>query len=510
MRKIPRLMSTQHPDNANVPEWINGEVIEGEWEVIEAYKAFSEYKLDEVMWDAEGKDVDTHVIRKLFSYYPEFFKENIIGQDIFVTYRIPNPKIEKAERKVLSETLESITVSYDVAERFYGKNIVPIFEVILPFTTSYEELISIIKYYEKAIVGRENVEVFNGIKVKDIVGEVNPKTIEIIPLVEDKDSLLNIGKIIAGFWRHIKPKYLRVFIARSDPAMNYGLFSAVLLAKYALSEIYNISKEISLDIFPIIGVGALPFRGNFNPENLENILNEYKGVVTFTVQSAFKYDYPKQEVLNAVEKIKNSRIEDSYEFTHEERKILQSMISKYSTRYQNEIELLGKLVNEVASLIPKRRARKLHIGLFGYSRETGKISLPRAIAFCGSLYSIGIPPEILGLNSLHELDENEWDLLNKSYLNFRKDLEQCSRFVNYEALDILQKDFRLNKEVIQMINEDVSYLENQLGIKIGGRNYYERKHSYLSTLFLLALKEKNVEEAKLHIKQMAIIRKSIG
>jgi Uncharacterized protein conserved in archaea len=116
-------MSTQHPDNANVPEWINGEVIEGEWEVIEAYKAFSEYKLDEVMWDAEGKDVDTHVIRKLFSYYPEFFKENIIGQDIFVTYRIPNPKIEKAERKVLSETLESITVSYDVAERFYGKNI---------------------------------------------------------------------------------------------------------------------------------------------------------------------------------------------------------------------------------------------------------------------------------------------------------------------------------------------------------------------------------------------------
>jgi Uncharacterized protein conserved in archaea len=47
----------------------------------------------------------------------------IIGQDIFVTYRIPNPKIEKAERKVLSETLESITVSYDVAERFYGKNI---------------------------------------------------------------------------------------------------------------------------------------------------------------------------------------------------------------------------------------------------------------------------------------------------------------------------------------------------------------------------------------------------
>jgi phosphoenolpyruvate carboxylase len=48
-------MSTQHPDNARIPEWVSSEIIEGELEVIEAYKAFSEYNIEEVMWDAEGK-----------------------------------------------------------------------------------------------------------------------------------------------------------------------------------------------------------------------------------------------------------------------------------------------------------------------------------------------------------------------------------------------------------------------------------------------------------------------
>jgi Uncharacterized protein conserved in archaea len=67
-------MSTQHPDNANNPEWsING-IIEGDAEIIEAYKAFSYYNIEEVMWDAEGKDVDTHVIRKLLSNYSDFFQ----------------------------------------------------------------------------------------------------------------------------------------------------------------------------------------------------------------------------------------------------------------------------------------------------------------------------------------------------------------------------------------------------------------------------------------------------
>jgi phosphoenolpyruvate carboxylase len=33
-------------------------------------------------------------------------------------------------------------------------------------------------------------------------------------------------------------------------------------------------------------------------------------------------------------------------------------------------------------------------------RSIGKIRLPRAIVFCAACYSIGLPPEMLGLNVL--------------------------------------------------------------------------------------------------------------
>jgi len=74
-RKIPRTMSTQHPDNANVPPWCEGEVIQGDAEVFEAYFAYSNLGCHEVMWDSEGKDADTRIVRKLLSSH-----ENISGK----------------------------------------------------------------------------------------------------------------------------------------------------------------------------------------------------------------------------------------------------------------------------------------------------------------------------------------------------------------------------------------------------------------------------------------------
>ena len=102
-------MSTQHPDNALMPEWSsNKNIITNEDEIEEAYIAYKKLGIQEVMWDAEGKDVDTHVIRKLFAKDRIFFENSKIGQDIFLTYRVPNPLIEGAERKILNETLNSI------------------------------------------------------------------------------------------------------------------------------------------------------------------------------------------------------------------------------------------------------------------------------------------------------------------------------------------------------------------------------------------------------------------
>ena len=41
------------------------EVIDGNAEVYEAFYAYETLGCQEVMWDSEGKDVDTRVVRKL-------------------------------------------------------------------------------------------------------------------------------------------------------------------------------------------------------------------------------------------------------------------------------------------------------------------------------------------------------------------------------------------------------------------------------------------------------------
>lgn len=511
IRKIPRTMSTQHPDNAKVPEWVKGEKIQGEDEVIEAYLAYSAYGVDEVMWDAEGKDVDTHVVRKLLSYYPEYFKYNILGKDIFLTYRLPNPKIEGADKKVFAETIESIPIIYDVMEKFYGKPIDAVFEVILPFTTNSSELISVVKYYEKAVVGKEKIELDEGIMVKDWLGEFNPKSIEVIPLVEDMNSMFNITEIIEGYIKAVKPSYLRVFLARSDPAMNYSLISAVLMVKIALNQIYQLSEKFKIEIFPIIGVGSLPFRGHLNPLNVENVLREYRGVYTFTIQSAFRYDYEFNEARQAISLLNKNQNMSFETFDKQVENKLKEICIKVSRKYQRVIEGLADVINKVALLIPPRRARKLHIGLFGYARSQGNISLPRAITFVGSMYSIGIPPEIIGVSALSELKEDEIEILSRFYINLKRDLERAMLYYNPEALRLLNELWRVDRNIINEIKEDVEYVSNNLGIRVSDSKQYEyKKHEIFSTLMHYAYASGKIEEAKQYVRELAILRKSIG
>src|SRR3989304_9965117 len=155
--RIPKTMSTQHPDNANIPNWSNEEVINGNAEVFEAFYAYSTLGCQEVMWDSEGKDADTRVVRKLLQKHWDYFAAHTIGEDVYLTYRIPNPKIEGTEKKYIVETLQNIPVAHDVASLACKREVAPIFEVILPFTTGAKELLLLLNYYKKAIVANEDV-----------------------------------------------------------------------------------------------------------------------------------------------------------------------------------------------------------------------------------------------------------------------------------------------------------------------------------------------------------------
>jgi len=65
---------------------------------------------------------------------------------------------------------------------------------------------------------------------------------------------------------------MRVFIARSDPALNYGYLSGVLLALVALVRLGALEQETGVAIYPVIGVGSVPFRGGLAPLTVDRVL----------------------------------------------------------------------------------------------------------------------------------------------------------------------------------------------------------------------------------------------
>ncbi|MDE2180545.1 MAG: phosphoenolpyruvate carboxylase [candidate division NC10 bacterium] len=431
--RIPRCMSTQHPDNVTVPFFAQGPVMEGMDEIREAYYAFSHLGCDEQMWDFEGKEVDEFVVEKLLTTYESFFRAFPLGREMFLTLRVPNPAVEKTQGKILLEVLQGIPRANDVARLFYGEDVAPVFEIIFPMTTSAEELNRVLRYYQVFVTGKEEAVLTPGdISLKEWIGEFHPAAIQIIPLIEDKESLLRADAIVRAYLQGKDLSYQRVFLARSDPALNYGSLAASLLVKAALSRLERLEQELGIPIYPILGAGSAPFRGNFRPDTVERHLAEHPSVQTFTIQSAFKYDHPAPAIIRAIETLKNAPRKSAKPVEPEEK--ISDLIERLSACYQRQVSAIAPLMNHIASAVPRRRMRKLHIGLFGYSRSLGGVSLPRAISFCAALYSLGLPPEILGLSCLGQED---LALLREIDPGFEDDLKDALRYLNEEAFTLL-------------------------------------------------------------------------
>ncbi|OLC56145.1 MAG: phosphoenolpyruvate carboxylase [Chloroflexi bacterium 13_1_40CM_4_68_4] len=388
-------MSTQHPDNVAVPFFASGPVMGGEDEIREAFYAYSHLGCDEQMWDFEGKEVDEFVVEKLLSSYESFFREHPLGEEVRLTPRVPNPALEKAQGKVLLEVLHSIPRHSDVSRMFYGREREPIVEVIFPMTTSADELLRIREHYRTRIAALDDDPA-----LRSWFGEFKPDDIAIIPLVEDRPSLLAADRIVAEYARISGAREVRVFIARSDPALNYGFLPATLLSMVALARL----ARLDVPTHPIIGVGGPAFRGSLRPDSLDRVLARYPSVETFTIQSAFKYDHPVDDVIRAIAALRAAPRREPVAF--DERRALE-IADRVAARYRDEVLEVAPTVRAVSEHVPRRRMRKLHIGLFGYARQANGMSLPRTIPFVASLYGIGLPPEVLGLSAL-TADDLSW------------------------------------------------------------------------------------------------------
>lgn len=504
-RKIPTTMATQHPDNAGAPYWKANQdpFISTLDEIEECFRSYTDLGCQEYMWDWEGKYVDEGVVDKLFSLYHDYFVENQLGKDVFLTFRLPNIWYEK-EYRIARAYIGILT--FEELARDLGLNTPPVFEVILPMTDEAQKMLYLKTTFKK--IAKLKSQVF-----EETPGQVDPSYLQVIPLIEGVPQLTGSHTILSEYSNlHMKeygekPKYLRPFIARSDPALNAGFVPATIAAKVALSEYYRFGNESGIAIYPIMGVGCLPFRGGLSPYTVPQFLEEYPGVRTVTLQSAFRYDYPIDKVREAIQSLNRSLpFTRPLSYTDDEIRMGERLATLFSEIYQKTIEEISETINQVSSHIPARRERKLHIGLFGYSRGVGQKRLPRAISFTGALYSLGIPPELIAIGRGIEqaLRENLEDALFSFCRHLKEDLRQAGYYLNRENLKFLASSDPAWDRVVEDISKAEDYFRIELG-PVTTEHYLHR--NLVSSIFFLMQENKDISR---YLFDAAILRKSLG
>jgi len=500
MRKIPATMATQHPDNASAPYWEkDGDAfVSTREESQELYSCFKDLDCQEFMWDWEGKYVDEAVVDRLFHKYYDYFNKNQLGKDKFLTFRIPNIWHEKGYG--LARAMMGILTADNFAKdlKFHTP---PIFEVILPMTEKADDIIHIQKTFKK----------LSDFTSKLFSEKIHFNELNVLPLLEGVDNFINCKSFLRSYLQMYKkefkrkPEYLRIHIARSDPAMNSGVVSAVVGGKVAISESYRFGEENKIKIFPAVGVGTLPFRGSLSPNRVGDFLKEYSGIRTVYIQSAFRYDHDTKAVKRAIAKLNRELPKTKVKiYSKKELAEAKKICEIFSPFYRQTVESIATTVHNLSKHVPSRRERKLHVGLFGYSRSIGKKKLPRAIPFTAVLYSLGIPPEFVGTGrGLKKAAEGGIDV-EKYYVNLKKDLVLAGRCLNKENLEKLVK----NKNGWSQIKKDIDFIEEILGITLGPKtdeDFMYRNHT--SNFYFLW---KNKASLSDEIIASGKIRKSLG
>jgi len=495
MPRIPVVMATQHPDSAK-------KYVSVQQEVDEALDVFTDGRdnglsYDEYKIDYEGKLTPYHQPSQIVA---KVLSQGIIpGKEVFITPRMPSAKEETVFRQLMA-MMATIEANYNAQDHTDSPAIV---EIINPMTRDANDLIE----------ARRRLNYLISLARESLKSKLKPDDIKIIPLFEHVSTLINVDEIVKRYIFEVKGlSHMRVFLGRSDPALFSGFISAAIAVKIAINKLYILSDEVGMPIYPILGVGSLAFRGHLAPENVKNVISEYSGCRTITMQSALRYDYPQEKVRRTIKYLKNELPSTPpIEFTYEEVRSLVGIAQKAAESYKECFSQTIEVIAKISEFMPNQRDRLVPSMGLNYGRSISAIpgSIPRVIRATASFYSIGLPPELLGLGSaLEKLSPQQLHLLKEVYPSLVEDVKKAAKYLNLEVAERF-----IGRHTSEAIKRDFEKAKQILNIEIEPDEQYQTLLTLLEPYLVILLKNPSpriIKDARKLIIQMGSLRGALG
>lgn len=473
-------MATQHPDSAS-------RYVSIQEEAAEAVEALTPQPdglgIEELMVDFEGKMTPYHqtgeIVQRLLA------KKLVPGRDVWITPRISSATEETVFRQLMG-LMSIIEADYDIAKVGLAGGIR---EIVLPMVKAPEELLSL----------RRRIADIFVLAHKEFGLERDPNSLQVVPLVESVPGMLSFHTLYRQYFKSCEAesftnKRLRFMAGRSDSALSCGHIPSVLAVKMSLARSFRLAEELGIEAAPILGGGCLPFRGHVTLDNLDYTLADFSGVRTVTIQSGLRYDYERSQIVGLVNRLKLELPKAKpLEYKPQDESFLQDVIVIFYIEYFNLLQPVIQRVAALSDVLPQQRDRLTRRGPMGYarsltmpddmaeftSREELRTKLkgltaddfagaPRAITFTGALYSVGLPPEFLGIgHGLSELlrlyGQDSIAQLLGYFPGLKADLVEAARFLH---LKVAKKFFPA--EIITDVDEGIRIAEDRLGISLLG------------------------------------------
>ncbi len=435
-QNIPVLMATQHPDSTVY--------VSASREVDEAIDVFTKYASDEIMVDYEGKLTPYH--------QPEWIIDKCINEGVelgakkLITVRIPNDFLEDKSRHMHS-LLTVALANIKAAKHGFPP---PICYVVLPM---FEDTV------HASTIQRRIIKL--QLLVEEEMGERIGSTPMVVPLLETVSKHIRAEPIAEAFRVSLLKnagvylEKMRVFLGKSDAALENGNLASTLSLTIALSSLARWSEEAGIQVYPIIGMGKPPFRGFLHPRYIDSWIQSWRGYKTVTIQSALRYNTPYEEYTSTIEKLRDNSGLEPLVLDIDQEKMLRMIIRESAKTYEKRLRSMTSRIIEVAKHMPRTRDR---ITFTEYGRGKGDARLPRAITFTATCYTMGVPPTLLDTDALtsswrHISELPQTDLLVKGY---EYDLSYYDR-------DTASK--WLPKDIVNDIDDAVKRTMRELGLE---------------------------------------------